>query len=997
MTANDDTTTTSGRFEQPTHYVGVGASAGGLEAIEHLFAEIRTDTGMAFIVVQHLSPDHKSLMVELLSKRTRMRVKRAENNELIAADTIYLIPPKRNLTIFHGRILLQEQQGHGINLPIDIFLRSLAEDQEDRAVGIILSGTGSDGVHGIRAIKEAGGLVMVQDPATAKFDGMPNSAIGTGVADFVLDPRDMARTLGNYGKHPFATRSQAVAVPAPEAGEWLPRVLARLRQDKKLDFTYYKPSTVIRRVQRRMTINQIEDPDDYVRFLESVPKEVDSLHRDLLIGVTNFFRNPEAFAALRDRYLPELLRGAAGREIRFWVAGCSTGEEAYTLAILVREIERDLGLRTTVKIFATDVDGEALYSAGNGIFPESSAADLSRDLLARYFVRQSDGFKVNRNLREMVVFARHNLIKDPPFTRIDLVSCRNLLIYLQAQLQRKVLEKFNFSLNSGGVLMLGNSETIGDLDSHFETLDAQAKIYRSRGKTLVPLPRLEMPPFDAARRALERDGWRSDSERLEGPPRLIEKVLAEAAGEYLPLTLIVNQQQEILHTLGEAGDLFRLPSGKIANDVVKMAHPDLAIPLSTALQRGLQRREEVVYNNVRVHVRDEVQTYALRIRPLNTGRHYEPLVAVFLLPQKPATPPTETAVESYDLDREAQQRILDLEQELQFSRENLQATIEELETSNEELQATNEELMASNEELQSTNEELQSVNEELFTVNAEYQKKIAELTEITNDLDNLLSATRIGTLFLDENLDVRKFTPQVTTVLNLRPGDVGRPLSEVTHRLQDFDLLANLRTVVASGESVREEVRSEDGVWYLVQLLPYQVSPDEVSGVVITFVDISRLKRAEFARDDSDANYRLLVESVPSGVALYELMGEDGGADGGDFVCLDVNPAFEQITGLSRSQLVGRAVADIPEPSGCNLFTWRSRGRDVVRTGEPAHMDCACNDGQRQCHLFAYRIDRHRLVTIVAPRTRVPGGDLLPEHPDAPHPSRGRHDDAPTG
>jgi len=956
--------------ERPTHYVGVGASAGGLEAIEHLFAEMPVDTGMAFIVVQHLSPDHKSLMVELLSKRTRMRVKRAENNEVIAADTIYLIPPKRNLTIFHGRILLQEQLGHGINLPIDIFLRSLAEDQEDHAVGIILSGTGSDGVHGIRAIKEAGGLVMVQEPSTAKFDGMPNSAIGTGIADFVLDPRDMAGTLASYGKHPYATRSQAVAVPVPEAGDWLPRVLAQLRQDKKLDFTYYKPTTVIRRVQRRMTINQIQDPEDYVRYLESVPKEVDSLYRDLLIGVTNFFRNPEAYEVLRTRHLPELLRGASGREVRFWVAGCSTGEEAYTLAILVREIERDLGLRTTVKIFATDVDGEALYAAGNGVFPESSAADLSRDLLARYFVRQSDGFKVNRNLREMVVFARHNLIKDPPFTRIDLVSCRNLLIYLQPQLQRKVLEKFNFSLNSGGLLMLGNSETIGDLDSHFETLEGQAKIYRSRGKTLVPLPRLEMPPFDAARRAFERDGWRNDEQRRDGPPRLIEKVLAEAASEYLPITLIVNQQLEILHTFGEPGDLFRIPSGKIANDVVKMAHPDLAIPLSTALQRGLQRGEEVVYNNVRLQVRGTAETYTLRIKPLNTARHYEPLLAVFLIPQQAPAATSEAEAEPYDLDREAQQRILDLEQELQFSRENLQATIEELETSNEELQATNEELMASNEELQSTNEELQSVNEELFTVNAEYQKKIAELTEITNDLDNLLSATEIGTVFLDENLDIRKFTQQATSVLNLRPGDVGRPLAEVTHRLVDLDLLAALRRVVTRGEAVRDEALSEDGVWYLVQLLPYRVSAQEVSGVVITFVDISRLKRAERARDDSDTNYRLLVESIPSGVALYEHVGERDG----DFVCLDVNPAFEEITGLDRGEIIGRPVSQIAPPPRCDLFTWRERGREVIASGEPAQLDCTCEAGERRCHLFAYRIDRSRLVTIVAPR---PPADTL--------------------
>lgn len=959
-----ETSAMSRNRTMPTHYVGIGASAGGLEAIENFFANMAPDSGMAFIVVQHLSPDYKSLMVELLSKRTQMTVLRAENNQVIEANTVYLIPPKHNLTIFHGSLLLEPQRSQGLNLPIDIFLRSLADDQEERAIGVVLSGTGSDGMHGIRAIKENDGLVIVQSPETARFDGMPNSAISTGIADFILPPDQMGPTLLSYAKHPNASRSYASREITLEE-DWLPRVLAHLRREKKLDFACYKPTTVVRRVQRRMTINQIQDPEDYVRLLETIPQEIDNLYRDLLIGVTNFFRNPEAFGALRDNYLATLLEDCRDRELRCWVAGCSTGEEAYTLAILIRELQNELGLRTRVKIFATDIDSEALYRAGNGLFPQSIAADLSSEFLARYFVSQPDGFKVTHNLREMVVFARHNLIKDPPFTKIDFVSCRNLLIYLQPVLQRKVLEKFNFSLNSGGLLMLGTSETIGELDSHFETLDAKQRIYRSRGHRLDILPRLELQANEPYRRPLERERWRGELDIAEGPLRLLEKVLAEAAGDYLPLTLVVNDRQELIHSTGDCGDLLRIPPGKAANDVVKMAHPDLSIPLSTALQKVQQTRREVVYGNVRLRVRDEARSYTLRIKPLSSVRHVQPLFAVYLINEPTAGAVRDAAAKPYDPEQEAHQRILDLEQELMFSRENLQATIEELETSNEELQATNEELMASNEELQSTNEELQSVNEELFTVNAEYQKKITELTEITNDLDNLLTATEIGTLFLDENLDVRKFTPLISQVLNLRPADIGRQVIEVTHRLREIDLVAAITRVQQIGEPLRMEVSNVDGVWFLMQILPYLVSGREQSGVVVTFVDISRIKQAENAQSMADANYQLLLDNIPSGVALYEVAGKDDAAEL-EFVCLDVNPSFERITSLTRQQLIGRKLDQQPNLCPEEIQRRRMAFTTVIRTGSPVNLDCSCAHRPEGCHIFAYRLGRRRIVAVIA-------------------------------
>ncbi len=465
----------------PTHYVAVGASAGGLEAIESFFSHMPPDSGLGFIVIQHLSPDYKSLMVELLSKRTPMPVRRAEDGLPVLPNNVYLIPPKKNLTIFHGKLLLSEQDhSKGINLPIDVFLRSLAEDQSEKAVAVILSGTGSDGTRGLRVIKEYGGMVMVQDEESAKFNGMPRAAISTGLADFVLPPDQMPGQLLSFSKHPYITKvERSETLLSDEQG--LTRIFSILREKCKVDFTFYKPSTVTRRIERRMTINQTDDIRDYVAYLSNNPGEAVALYRELLIGVTSFFRDPDAFDCLVQHGLPEIFKSASSREIRFWVACCSTGEEAYTMAILARECMEMLGTSHDVKIFATDIDRDAIHYAASGSFPESVAADISPRLLAKYFYKKDDNFQIARNIREMVVFAQHNLIKDPPFTNISLISCRNMMIYLQPILQRKVLEFFNFSLNPGGILMLGTSETTGDMADYFEPVAPKWKIYRSKG------------------------------------------------------------------------------------------------------------------------------------------------------------------------------------------------------------------------------------------------------------------------------------------------------------------------------------------------------------------------------------------------------------------------------------------------------------------------------------------------------------------------------------
>lgn len=861
---------------RPVYYVGIGASAGGLEALESFFSRMAADSGMAFIVIQHLSPDYKSMMVELLSKRTAMPVRRAEEGMRVEANSVYLIPPKKNLSIFHGRLLLRESDhSRGLNLPIDVFLRSLAEDQAEKAIGIILSGTGSDGVRGVRGIKEAGGIVLVQDADSARFDGMPRAAISTGLADFVLPPEEMPDRLLSFIEPAYAARVNQLVTLLPDE-DGLTRIFALLRERTRVDFTHYKPNTVVRRIERRMTMNQVHSLRDYVKFIESYPGEVIALYRELLIGVTNFFRDREVFEELESRYLPALFARVDSREIRFWVAGCSSGEEAYSLAMLGREVAERLDKPAEIKIFATDLDHEAILRASSGLYPESIVADLPSGYLTKYFHRREDHrYQVDRVLREMVVFAQHNLIKDPPFTNIDLVSCRNLLIYLQPILQRKAMELINFSLNPQGLLLLGSSETPGDLSDAFETLHHKFKIYASKGKRnptgnsleFDTLP--ELRPKSSRARAPNTYPARDYQEE-----RLLDRLLQSLADNYVPLAVVVNEQKEALHILGDPDGYFRLQSGKMQTDITKIAIQDLAVPLATGLQRVFSSYQEVRYTGVRIRWRDESRTVHIRIRPLPGKKGQEPL-AVILIEYTPPTPSEAAAggVQIYDADHEAEQRIRDLEQELQFSRENLQATIEELETSNEELQATNEELLASNEELQSTNqelqsvnEELQSVNEELHTVNVEHQRKIMELLELNNDLDNFITSTQIATLFLDEHRLIRRFTPPIKDVFKILDTDIGRPVSHLFHTLVDVDPYEMIESVAAGGTEREQEVRTRAGGWFLMRVLPYHISTEVVSGVVLTFTDIGLLKAAQEALSERETRLTSLYRAVPVGV-----------------------------------------------------------------------------------------------------------------------------------
>ena len=864
-------TTVDNASQAPTHYVGIGASAGGLEAIDAFFNTMDPESGCAFIVVQHLSPDHKSLMTELLSKRTSMPVQRATEGMPVLANHVYLIPPNHDLRIFHGKLLLTEQKRQGgINLPIDIFLTSLAEDQGEKAIGIILSGTGSHGTRGVRAIKKKVGMVMSQNLETAGFDGMPRSAIATGLVDYILAPDEMPGELLRFIKHPYASKQESSeSLLSDETG--LNRIFSLMRDKTTIDFTYYKPSTVVRRIERRMTVNQINSLPEYVHYMEGFPKEIDCLQRDLLIGVTNFFRDPLAYKELRETWLPQLFRERGDQPIRIWVAACSTGEEAYSMAILCHEVMAALGKLVEIKIFATDIDKDSIAFAGAGIYPESISADVPPELLAKYFYRRNDGFQISRHIREMVVFAQHNLVKDPPFTNLAMVSCRNLLIYLQSVLQQRVLELFNFSLNPGALLFLGSSETTGDMAEYFEPLHNKWRIYQSRGRKRRDMLSSATVNFNTTpgrhHHARLDANLRGHSHHPAEEERIGERLLQGISGEYLPFTMVLNEHMELLHVVGNANDYLSFPSGKMLSDASKLIHRDLAIPLATGAQKVLSDRNEIQYNNI--HLRDDEfvpRTVNMRIQLLPARKGQAPLLAVFISELKTlASEDSSSDVMTYDVGRDAEQRINDLEQELQFTRENLQATVEELETSNEELQATNEELLASNEELQSTNEELQSVNEELYTVNAELQGKIVELTEVNNDLDNLLLNTRIATLFLDRNMEIRRFTPEVKRFIRIIDQDIGRPFDHLMHDLKDVNLDAISRQVNQNHQSIEQEVKDKDGCSYLMRIYPYRISPNLYSGVLLTFVDIESTKNIQKALELSEERNHIAQQAAHLG------------------------------------------------------------------------------------------------------------------------------------
>jgi two-component system CheB/CheR fusion protein len=854
----DAATTPAADGPAPLLVVGIGASAGGLEALERLFEATPPDTGLAFVVVQHLSPDFKSLTDGILARRTRIPIRVVEDGMAVAADTIYLLPPRKDMIISGGHLLLSDKDPtQAVALPIDHFLRSLAQDAGHRAVAVILSGTGSDGSRGVRDIRDGGGLVVVQAPDSAKFDGMPRSAIDTGAAAVIAPPEEIPNALLRHSRHPGA--GPPVADPPADGVE---AVFRLLRDGYGIDFAYYKPETVARRLDRRLGLSDARGLEEYARRLADDPAELNLLYKDLMIGVTQFFRDDGAFDRLGRDVLPALLaRLPAGDEFRVWTAGCATGEEAYSLAMLVREALDAVARPVAVKIFATDAHRASLDAAAAGLYPEPALAGVGPDRLTRFFTRAAGGYQVSAELRKMVVFAQHNLLKDAPFTRLDLVSCRNLLIYFQAAAQKRVLSLFHFALKTGGVLFLGPSETTGEVGDEFEPIDPAWRISRKRRDIRLPAD-LRLPAA-APVRALPRAPLAPDPHLSTTYDALLD--------EFIPPALLVNERGDLVQAFAGASKYLRVPEGRATNDLMSMVGPELRTALAGALPRAFKELAAVTYRGLRVDAPGGERAVDVTVRPVR-NRRAGVAHALVVLEEAGAPPPTREAPREVDLGQASRDQILALEGELRHTKENLQAMIEEMETSNEELQATNQELTAANEELQSTNEELHSVNEELYTVNGEFQKKISELTQLSADVDNLLASTEVHTIFLDRQLRLRKFTPKIAETFSLLPQDVGRRIDHFTYTIDHPGLLADLQAVLDDPTPLERQVRDRRGHWFLMRVLPYRAGL-AIDGVVLTLVDLSEVKRAEAEARRKDEQLAGILQHSPNWVFIKDLAG----------------------------------------------------------------------------------------------------------------------------
>lgn len=827
--------------------VGVGASAGGLEALSEFFAAMPDSPGAAFVVVQHLSPNFKSLMDELLSRVTDLPIQIVHDGVEVEKDHIYLIPPKMNMTIFHRKLLLQEnRRSNHLNLPIDIFFRSLAKDLEKDAVGIILSGTGSDGTLGIRAIKSSGGIAMVQDSHSSKFDGMPNSSIATGIVDVILPPAELARRMVEYLQYPFSRSPLEVSKVIQDEGTHLSKIIETLRNTYDVDFSLYKESTIIRRIEKRIHLTRNASVEEYITFLKENEQELSSLYNDLLIGVTRFYRDEKVFETLRDEIIPMICKQKEmGENIRIWIPGCSTGEEVYSIAILFHDHMLKNGLHYGLKIFATDIDNNSLDYASTGRYPENIVSDVPEEYMNRFFMQVDRDFQIIEQVRSSIVFARHNLLKDPPFSKLDLISCRNLLIYLNSEIQQKVVATFYATLQVKGFLLLGSSEATGSLSEYFETIRHKEKIFRKRpGKALIYNEMIVPTPSSPSLHDSIR-GRNRFNQITQQPPKISE-LIDELLQGFLPPSVIIDDDLTIIHTIHDMSTYIQLAPGAVSLNLLKNVDRELAVILSGIIRRLKVSTDgaPIEFNSISLEAFSDV---LLTIRAFRIRSTYTLISITGHTAEPESTEPYEQTVTTEQIDAAAQyrQRIDELEKELQYKNETIQATVEELETSNEELQSSNEELIASNEELQSTNEELQSVNEELFTVNGEFQIKIEELTELNSDMNNLLKNTEVGTIFLDRNLLIRKVNKKASKLTQILQRDVGRPVRHLNYDHFDPGFVGKIDEVINDLQRREFDFTDDEGVCTLVRIQPYRTAEGAVDGIIILFIDITSLRLSQ--------------------------------------------------------------------------------------------------------------------------------------------------------
>ena len=840
--------------------VGIGASAGGLEALEGFFASMPSQSNLAIVVIQHLAPKYKSIMGSLLKKYTKMKIFEIKDGTKVEPNSIYLNPPDNDVAIMNRTFqLIEPLESHAIRLPIDHFFRSLSEDLGKMAICIVLSGTGTDGTLGLKAIKGEGGMAMAQDEGQAKYDSMPRSAINTGLVDYILPVEKMPGVLIKYAMHPYIEKDVIIGTTEQKYQNNVTKILIQVRSKTGHDFSHYKQNTIRRRVERRMAVHQIDKISHYLDYVRENPLEVTALYKDLLIGVTNFFRDPDAFEVLEKEAISEIVKTRKGGNIRVWVPGCATGEEAYSIAIIFAEMIEKSQKHFNIQIFGTDIDEDAIEYARAAIYPDSIAADTSKERLKRFFVKEDSTYKVKKQIREMLVFATQSLIKDPPFSKLDLVSCRNVLIYMDTVLQKKVLPMFHYTLNKDGYLFLGTSETIGESSDFFSTMNSKWKIYKRLGATVervlgYPITKeVEMPrelPAVEARKYVKKANIYQMAER-------------EILNQYAPPFVLINDKHEILYVNGKIHKYLLTPVGVPVFNILKMAHEDLRYKLTTILHKLGKKRETVVSRGLKVRDNGNFLTVDLTVKPFSSGGEAEEMIMVIIEEKEPPEKAVKRNTASGRTRKEDPQ-ITNLKQELKSAKEYLQATIEELETSNEELKSTNEEMQSTNEELQSTNEELetskeeqQSTNEELETVNSELQNKVSELSRANNDLNNLLASTDIATIFLDTKLSIVRFTPSLTKLFNVLPSDINRPLRDITAKFNSDTLYQDAEAVLNTLVQTEQEIQTNDGSCYSVRILPYRTVENMIDGVVITFTDVTNLRAlrrlATVVEDSNDA------------------------------------------------------------------------------------------------------------------------------------------------
>ena len=856
--------------------VGIGASAGGLEALEVFLKNIQEKCGAAFVIVQHLDPTHKDIMVELLQRVTSVPVVQVRDRLKIERDHIYVIPPNKNMSILHGTLyLLEPVEPRGLRLPIDFFFRSLADDLQEHSIGVILSGMGSDGALGLRAIKAKGGGVFVQDPLSAKFDGMPRSAIDACQTDVVAPVEELPGKIMVYLRYVHSVPFKELPLAERELS-CLEKVVILLRARSGQDFSLYKKSTIYRRIERRMGIHQIEKIADYVHFLQENPHETDLLFKELLIGVTSFFRDPVVWETLKIKAIPSLLAfRPSGGVLRAWVVGCSTGEEAYSLAIIFREVIEAVkpSGNFRLQIFATDLDKDAIDKARAGYFPFNIASEVSAERLRRFFDRDDHGYRISRDIRETIVFAPQNVIMDPPFTRLDILVCRNLLIYMEPELQKKLLPLFHYSLNPGGILFLGSAESLGSCGSLFEPLDGKTRLFSKRqGVCSDPLAL----PFSFAHASSALQDVFADRPKSQ-PSAINLQVLTDQLllEHFTPVAVLTNDKGDIIYINGHTGKYLEPAAGKANWNIFAMAREGLRYELNIMFGSALRQKESVTKKGVTIGSNGGTQTFNLIIRQLEKPDALKGLVLiVFNDVERVGAATVNDVLQSGEIGGNS---LALLERELSQARDEILGIREEMQTSQEELKSTNEEMQSANEELQSTNEELttskeemQSMNEELQTVNHELQSKVSDLSQVNNDMKNLLNSTDVATLFLDDELNIRRFTTRTASIIKLIASDVGRPITDIVTDLHYPSLAEDAREVLRTLVFNEKVVSASDGRWFTVKIMPYRTHENRIVGLVITFSDISVAKKLEESLRESESRFRAAIESSALCVAVVD-------------------------------------------------------------------------------------------------------------------------------